>query len=278
MSVAQKKSSDEAIVSSMLRRNYHVAIVLIEQLEYEQLSLSHENQIRLVECLVEVGRFLDALNKIREFRDSGNSLRRLTFLKGYALFMLGEYYNAAEIFGRDPDWERWARKCRLMGDIASGKESQIVLGEIVNITSPEKIRCMVEQDQRLVIISIMVGNVLSDNVDVLALQYSLDIKIKGDTGEFSCSYELADRIIPRSLVITTDKEKVQIKVEKEKEGIWNEIVKSTNELLGESDVTLDTIMNLLQDIPDYKDKEASEMFEQAQISLTEDIQKQTKFV
>ncbi|OHT06180.1 CS domain containing protein [Tritrichomonas foetus] len=263
MSASLKKTSDEAIIGSMAMKNYHVAIVLLEQLQHEHMKFSKENQVRLVECLIHVGRYLDAFNYIREFSEKGNNLRSLTFLKGYAYYMTSEYYNARDIFNQEPDWARWAAKCKLMLDITSGKRKIIEIGEPAKIPNPDEINPNITQSGKKITFSFPVKNVPKDRVDVTLLPYSLDVTIKIDNSKIVKEYELAKSVSPQSLDIITNEESVEISFDKEVDEPWEKVVISP-ESLQDLNVSLESIITALDEIPNYSDQEASEMFEQSQ--------------
>ncbi|KAK8891759.1 hypothetical protein M9Y10_028979 [Tritrichomonas musculus] len=275
MNSSLKKTADDAIILNMNKKNYHVAIVLLEQLQHEHMKLSKENQVRLCECLIHVDRLLDALVYIRKFTEQGNSLSTLRFLRGVAYFKSNEFFNAKEIFDQYPEWSRWSDKCQLMIDISKDKRSPIFIGESPRslIDPKNPIKPEVIQDAKHLFFQFPIKGVLPSNVEVTVLPYSLDVVIKFGKDEYKRSFELFEAIIPKSLVKNVTFQLVEIKVEKVQSAIWQIIERTPEDIINETDITLEKVVDALNSLPNYTDQEASELFEKSQTLVMGDPRK-----
>lgn len=275
MTSSLKKTADDAIILNMNKKNYHVAIVLLEQLQHEHMKLSKENQVRLCECLIQVNRLLDALVYIRKFTDQGNNLNTLRFLRGVAYFKSNEFFNAKEIFDQCPEWSRWSDKCQLMIDISKDKRSPLNIGEIPRqaFPDPKSIKPEIIQDAKHLFFQFPIKGVLPSNVEVTPLPYSLDVVIKFENEEYKRSFELYEAIIPKSLVKNVTFQSVEIKVEKVQSAMWPTIERTPEDIINEADITLDKVVEALNTLPNYTDQEASDLFEKSQTLVMGDPRK-----
>lgn len=267
MNPSSKKTADDAIISNIEKKNYHVAIVLLEQLQHEHMKLSKENQVRLCECLIHVGRVLDALPYIQQFIERGNNLRSLQFLFGVAYFKMNEFQSAKDIFDHYPEWRRWSDKCKLMLDMPKDKSRTIFIGEFPkqqNLNDPKNpIKPEVIQDAKNILFKFPIKCVLPSNVEIVALPYSLDITIKYENDEYKRSFELSEQILPKTVCKNITYDSVEIMLDKAKPAIWQIIEKSPEDIIQESDITIEKVVQALDGLPNYTDQEASEMFEQS---------------
>lgn len=250
----------------MKEKNYVGAIFLLTQLQDEIGFLSFENQIRLVRCYFYTKRYIDALNSISKYVDSGNPSQELIFIKGLCYYYLQQWDKAYKTFALYPSWALWQKKANAMIKIKNGDSKPLLFGHFPTSFDQNTIKYDWYQSSDYISISILLKGVLSDQVEVIPLLHSIDVKIEiPEFIHYFKSFNLSEQIIPSTCETTISPNTVKIKVNKQIPGqMWPALeFGSINENIVEKEVN-----NMLSEqvrIKEISDQEAADIFKQARL-------------
>ncbi|OHT08044.1 CS domain containing protein [Tritrichomonas foetus] len=265
------QSSDKAILSCMKRHKYHLALILICQLLEGYGKLSKDNQIRFVECLISTGRSDEALRSIKKFMEKGNKDERLLFLKGCAHFYNKNYIKAQLIFNRNPNWNRWSEKAKIMMSINFKKTNPIQFGEPTKIPLTN-LPYETSVDDSNVCIIVKIPGLAIDNVKCKAYPTSMDLIIsdKDEENFIQKNFEFYGEILPKTLTIVFNLSNIEIKVQKADDQIWPTTEINIDTSLGLNNLKLEKIINSLDNnIQPQDDQTVAEEFEKVHSLLKE---------
>lgn len=260
------KSADDSIILNMKRRNYHLAIVFLSQLEHELGHISLINQCRYVECLYSMGKYLDALQLAKKYVAAGNEMKNLKFLMGLCLFYTKNYTAAKEIFETQDTWNRWAMKCVIKAKIEQNKQLLLVLNDPQRPPDPSRENFQFTQDGKTGTIKILINGCFRHQVRFIVLPHSLDIEIDTGTFIYEKSFELYEEIDANTWNYNITPSYVELTFQKIAEQEWPSLTKSEHEILA-PDLSIQSISDNLKTIPDYTDQEAAQLFEAVQNEL-----------
>jgi tetratricopeptide (TPR) repeat protein len=257
------KPSTDPVVANMENRRYHVALILLKQIMSEDFGSTPLNQLRYVQCLYHLKRYRSALEKCRKFAEGGNTLSELTFMRGLCAFALGQWQTAAEFFRLQSEWSRWVAKCELREQ----NTPAVRIGDCPTKAEDEKVEPAAELTSTALVITIALAGVDPNDLRINAGETWIDLVYDEGQRKVSRSWELFDKILPRTLSYEVSPMWIKVKVEKAQEGEWPSLIRSdANPVLPE--VGPELLARL--DIPAYTDRTASAMFERTMTSAQEE--------
>jgi hypothetical protein len=252
------KLCDDAVIANMKNKRYHAALVILKQIGTENSGLSYANQVRYIQCLYHVKRYRAAHEKGRQFAESGNTLPELSFMRGLCAYALGQWQTAHEYFHQRREWLRWAKKAELRRDQTSAMVIRI--GEMPTKAEDEKTVPQVVQTPRSVEIALPLAGIDPNDLRVTAGDLWIDFVYDDGQRKVNRSWELFDKVVPKSLSFEVTPMVVTIKVDKAVEADWPSVTRPENASII-PDLSAEVMKQL--EIPEYTDAKASEMFEHA---------------
>ena len=264
--------TDEAIIANMEDKNYHIAIVLLAQMQKENGVLSNMNQFRMCQCLYFTHRYLAALEKAKKFISAGNGMPEMIFLRGMCHYQLGQYAIALDCFKRKREWVRWEKKAEMRKE--SSQSRGVVIGEMPTKAADEKATFEFKDSKKSIEIQInMTGvdpNILKVNLNELWLELTYDDGHR----KFTKSCELYKKVVPKTLKLEVNDMFIKMQIEKEKEEDWPSLMAAA-ELA--PDATWEAVLQKLNLVPEFTDEEAAELFEKHIAQLKEEAQDISKW-
>jgi hypothetical protein len=257
------KPNDDPVLMNMKNRRYHTALTILKQMSSENSGLIPSNEVRYVQCLYHMKRYRAALEKSRQFVESGNTLPELTFLRGLCAFSLGQWQTAAEFFRTKSEWVRWVKKCELREQ----NVAPIRIGDWPTKAEDEKIEPTAEQTPRTLLITIPLLGADPNDLRITAGETWLDLVYDEGQRKVNKSWELFEKVFPQSLQYEVTPMGIKVRLEKVDEGEWPSLSRSdSNPSL--PDLSPEYFERL--NIPTYTDSDASSMFEQKMLLLREE--------
>ena len=248
--------SDDAVVENMEKKSYSLAYVLLEQMQKEAGILSKANQLRMCQCLYFNRRYLAALEKCKNFIESGNAMREMFFLRGMCHYQLGQWTIAAEMFSRHREWNRWLRKAQLRKEGQTDKT--VVIGEMPTRADDEKAAFAFEDRKTSIKIQIPLAGVDPSELKVNLNEYWLELAYDDGRRKFTKSVELFDKVVPKSLKLDVKDMSIEMEIDKVKEAPWPTLNGNTEPAI---ETNFDNVLEKMNIVQEFTDEEASELFE-----------------
>lgn len=260
------QTTDDNISAHMLKGNYEIAIILLDQLRKETKVLSQANEIKYINCLYQMHRYLEALENIKRVNDGAKTIKELTFLKGLCLFKLNKYADAAKVFVEDSAWSRWVSKCTFMMAVENKTQNFIELGEPSQHNLLTNTKNEWYQSNDYITNTIFAKGLTKNQVSVTFYPFSVDVIIHASSKEtLTKSFELYGEIIPKECETKVTPIKIELKMKKKTHGNW-----PTRDADLEVGLHMDdqALFNSLCEIDDIPDTDALKAFEQKQTETT----------
>lgn len=248
-------TTDEAVITNMNVKNYHVALVLLAQIQRDSGTLSSMNQLRMCECLYFTRRYLSALEKAEYFLEAGNKMPELLFLKGMCHYQRGNFSGAHEIFRKRQDWWRWALKSSMEKEAA---DKCIVIGEIPSKDVDEKVEFQFSDQPKSIKITLNIPGIDPNELKVSLNEYWLEVSYDDGYRKFAKSQELFEKVNAKTLKLTVTNEMITMEIEKAKEGEWPCLHSNTGPAI---DTNFAEVLEKMDLVKEYTDEEAARLFE-----------------
>jgi tetratricopeptide (TPR) repeat protein len=249
------RPTDDAIISNMKGKRYNAALVLLTQLSIENSGLSASNQVRYIQCLYHTKRYLAALEKCRQFSESGNTVPELMFLRGLCQFQLGQFVPAQEAFRKRREWCRWAKKAELRRDSTA---TVIRIGEMPSKNDDEKVSTPeFRQTHADIEIAIPLEGLDPADLRISAGELWLDLTYDDGRRKVAKSWELFAKVDPMSLKVDVTPAGVDVRLNKAEQQEW-----PTLDTKVDIEEPLEELLASLG-IPEYTDDAAAEQFEKS---------------
>ncbi|EAX95727.1 CS domain containing protein [Trichomonas vaginalis G3] len=265
-SSALAQTTDDNISAHMLKGNYEIAIILLDQLRKETKVLSHSNEIKYINCLYHMHRYLEALENIKRINESGKFIKELHFMKGVCLYKLNKYMDAEKIFLQHTAWARWINKTNFQLAVEMDAAQFIELGEPIQHNLLSNTKNEWYQSNDYITNTIFVKGLTKNQVSVTFYPFSVDVIIRASNKEtLTKSFELYGEIIPKECETKVTPIKIELKMKKKVHGNW-----PTRDADLEVGLHMDdqALFNSLTEIEDIPDTDALKAFEQKQTETT----------